>query len=136
MTLTGWGRTSRAEVAACRPERAPAAIRTLGTRYEHGILAYGKGRSYGDAPLNGGGNVLLTERLNRMVSFDPSDGTLVCEAGVTFDDLLTAFSAAASCRRPRRAPLSPPSEAPSPTISTARTMTAPGASATMSCGST
>ena len=47
MTLTGWGRTSRAEVAACRPERAPAAIRTLGTRYEHGILAYGKGRSYG-----------------------------------------------------------------------------------------
>jgi decaprenylphospho-beta-D-ribofuranose 2-oxidase len=92
MTLTGWGRTSRAEVAACRPERAPAAIRTLGTRYEHGILAYGKGRSYGDAPLNGGGNMLLTERLNRMVSFDPSDGTLVCEAGVTFDDLLTAFS--------------------------------------------
>jgi decaprenylphospho-beta-D-ribofuranose 2-oxidase len=92
MTLTGWGRTSRAEVAACRPERAPAAIRTLGTRYEHGILAYGKGRSYGDAPLNGGGNVLLTERLNRMVSFDPADGTLVCEAGVTFDDLLTAFS--------------------------------------------
>jgi decaprenylphospho-beta-D-ribofuranose 2-oxidase len=27
-----------------------------------------------------------------MVSFDPSDGTLVCEAGVTFDDLLNAFS--------------------------------------------
>jgi decaprenylphospho-beta-D-ribofuranose 2-oxidase len=91
MTLTGWGRTSRAEVAACRPERAPAAIRLLGTRYEHGILAYGKGRSYGDAPLNGGGNVLLTERLNRMVSFDPADGTLVCESGVTFDDLLDAF---------------------------------------------
>jgi decaprenylphospho-beta-D-ribofuranose 2-oxidase len=93
MTLTGWGRTSRAEVAACRPERAPAAIRTLGTRYENGILAYGRGRSYGDAPLNGGGNALLTERLNRMVSFDPSDGTLVCEAGVTFDDLLDAFLA-------------------------------------------
>jgi decaprenylphospho-beta-D-ribofuranose 2-oxidase len=93
MTLTGWGRTSRAEVAACRPERAPAAIRTLGARYDNGILAYGRGRSYGDAPLNGGGNVLMTERLNRMVSFDPSDGTLVCEAGVSFDDLLDAFLA-------------------------------------------
>ena len=54
--LTGWGRTRRAEVAACRPERAPAAVRTLGTRYDNGILAYGRGRSYGDAPLNGGGN--------------------------------------------------------------------------------
>ena len=91
MSLTGWGRTSRAQVAACRPERASAALRTLEAKYEHGILAYGKGRSYGDAPLNDGGNILLTERLNRMVSFDPSDGTLVCEAGVTFDDLLTAF---------------------------------------------
>ncbi|WP_158044936.1 FAD-binding oxidoreductase [Skermanella pratensis] len=91
MTLTGWGRTRRAEVAACRPERAPAAVSTLQGRFEHGILARGLGRSYGDAPLNDGGNILLTERLNRMVSFDPADGTLVCEAGVSFDDLLTAF---------------------------------------------
>ncbi|EWY36367.1 FAD-linked oxidase [Skermanella stibiiresistens SB22] len=91
MTLTGWGRTRRAEVDACRPERGQTAIGLLKGRYDRGILAHGLGRSYGDAPLNDGGNILLTERLNRMVSFDPSDGTLVCEAGVTFDDLLTAF---------------------------------------------
>jgi decaprenylphospho-beta-D-ribofuranose 2-oxidase len=91
MTLTGWGRTSLAEVAACRPERTSAAAEALRGRYQRGILAFGRGRSYGDAALNGGGNVVLTERLNRMVSFDPGDGTLVCEAGVTFDDLLTTF---------------------------------------------
>jgi decaprenylphospho-beta-D-ribofuranose 2-oxidase len=99
LEITGWGRTHRATVAACRPERTATAEAAMtqgfdgssGGSSDGGILAFGGGRSYGDAPLNHGGQVVLTERLNRMVSFDPADGTLVCEPGVTFDDLMTVF---------------------------------------------
>ena len=37
------------------------------------------------------GHAILTERLNRLVSFDEDTGILVCEAGITFGDLLETF---------------------------------------------
>ncbi len=91
MTLTGWGRSSRATVAAGRPERARDLTALLGDHHARGVIAYGSGRSYGDAPLNDGGQVLLTGRLNRLLSFDADTGELVCEAGVTFADLQRVF---------------------------------------------
>ena len=91
MILTGWGRASRARAQAYRPERMgqlAACLRDVG---ERGVLAYGGGRSYGDAALNDGGRVILTERLDRLLAFDEATSELICEAGVTFETLLDVF---------------------------------------------
>ena len=47
----------------------------------------GLGRSYGDASL--GTNMVSCMRFNRFLDFDDENGLLYCEAGVTFEDLLT-----------------------------------------------
>ena len=52
------------------------------------VLPYGKGRSYGDACLNGGGTVLDTSGLHRMLAFDRQAGVVRCEAGVTLGQIL------------------------------------------------
>ncbi len=51
-------------------------------------LAYGQGRSYGDACLNDGGILLLTDALDRFIHFDPEQGLLRCESGVTLAQIL------------------------------------------------
>jgi decaprenylphospho-beta-D-ribofuranose 2-oxidase len=91
LNLSGWGRNPHARVEACRPERRREVLLALRERRRGGLIAYGAGRSYGDAALNERGQVLLTARLNRMESFDPVSGELVCEAGVSFLDLLRTF---------------------------------------------
>jgi decaprenylphospho-beta-D-ribofuranose 2-oxidase len=90
-TVTGWGRSSRAAVAACRPERRADIQRALRDVGAEGIIAFAGGRSYGDAALNDGGRVLLTQRLDRLLSFDPDSGELAAEPGVTFADMLHTF---------------------------------------------
>jgi decaprenylphospho-beta-D-ribofuranose 2-oxidase len=91
MLLGGWGRTPLATVGAFRPERIgelrEALVKTVAT----GVLARGGGRSYGDQALNGGGHVLLTERLDRVLAFDPATGLLVAEPGLTFREVLRLF---------------------------------------------
>lgn len=54
------------------------------------VLAYGRGRSYGDCCLNDGGFLLDTSRLNKIESFDTETGILRCEAGVTLAEILRA----------------------------------------------
>ena len=46
------------------------------------LIAHGAGRSYGDAALNPGGRLLMTERLDQFISFDQHTGILECESGV------------------------------------------------------
>lgn len=52
------------------------------------LLAYGQGRSYGDACLNNGGTLLDTAALDRILAFDAETGVVRCEAGVTLAELL------------------------------------------------
>ena len=52
------------------------------------LLPHGQGRSYGDSCLNAGGSLLMTQRLDRILGFDPATGVVRCEAGVTLDALL------------------------------------------------
>ena len=52
------------------------------------MLAQGLGRSYGDCCLNASGTLLLTKDLDHMIAFDPEQGTLECEAGVSLDAVL------------------------------------------------
>jgi FAD/FMN-containing dehydrogenase len=57
------------------------------------VIARGQGRSYGDAALNEGGRVLLTERVNRLLEFDTEQGILRAEAGTTLAEILPVIVA-------------------------------------------
>ena len=79
-----WGRT---------PHSTPAGVTALTAEDERlpgddSLLAYGQGRSYGDACLNNGGMLLDTAALDRILSFDSKTGVVQCEAGVTLAALL------------------------------------------------
>lgn len=89
MRLAGWGRSAWSDARVARPESRkalPAAAQEDG-----GTLARGAGRSYGDQAQLAGGRLILMERLNRFLAFDPETGLLEAEAGVTFYDLLQTF---------------------------------------------
>jgi FAD/FMN-containing dehydrogenase len=55
---------------------------------EKSLLAVGLGRSYGDSCLNDENTLLLARGMNRFRSFDEQRGVLVCEAGVSLDEIL------------------------------------------------
>jgi FAD/FMN-containing dehydrogenase len=83
---TSWGRL---------PTTQPARVELLSPEEErlpdsggHQMLAYGLGRSYGDACLNEGGLILDTRRLSRVVAFDAERGVLRAEAGATLAEIL------------------------------------------------
>ena len=63
LSLQSWGRTRKADMLAVRPERLSEAVSIIRDKYDTGLTIYGAGRSYGDAPLNHDGRVILTERL-------------------------------------------------------------------------
>jgi FAD/FMN-containing dehydrogenase len=87
MEISGWGRFPRVRAELIAPKSADecaAVIRRGGT-----IIARGLGRSYGDSSL--GARVLDTRQLNHLLSFDPTTGILVCEAGVSLDDIVRTF---------------------------------------------
>ena len=94
MGLRSWGRAQVADALVARPERMRELRGALADGGEAGartLLPRGAGRSYGDVCLNADGSVILTERLNRILSFDADTGLLVAEPGVTFADLLAVF---------------------------------------------
>lgn len=53
------------------------------------LLPHGLGRSYGDSCLNDGQALVPTRSLNRFIHFDPASGLLACEAGVSFEEVLS-----------------------------------------------
>lgn len=81
-----WGRLWANEHSVVDPaflDEAQAALSKPGL-----ILGFGAGRSYGDVCLNGGGRVLRTQFLDRLIAADWSTGVVRAEAGLTFDSLL------------------------------------------------
>lgn len=91
ISLSGWGQLSRAPVLACAPANPDEAKEALGAADARGIIAFGGGRSYGDAALNSGGRALLTSGLGQIHDFDPESGALVCGPGVSYHQLLREF---------------------------------------------
>jgi decaprenylphospho-beta-D-ribofuranose 2-oxidase len=88
--LSGWGRSRQVGTLACRPATPEAAAAALAAA-PGPLIAHGAGRSYGDAALNDGGHTILTDALDRIESFDPASGEIVCQPGVTFRQLLEHF---------------------------------------------
>ncbi len=87
-SLSGWGRYPVETCRVFRPEKRASLEEILASDAESSYIARGLGRSYGDAALNHQGGVILFERLNRFVAFDPRTGVLECEAGVTLAEIL------------------------------------------------
>ena len=86
-----WGRVPVAPPARVAPvdwrHEAPARLASAVAQGDP-VLAYGKGRSYGDVCLNGGATILDVAGLDRVIAFDPAAGVLRAEAGVTLADVL------------------------------------------------
>jgi FAD/FMN-containing dehydrogenase len=87
--LSGWGLNLRADCFLREPEAPEQLVDWLDRR---GTIARGLGRSYGDAALNAGGQVLGTRRLDRYLSFDAASGALNCEAGVSLAQIIRDFA--------------------------------------------
>lgn len=50
-------------------------------------LAHGMGRSYGDVCLNNG-EIIFTKNFKKILDFDSKNGFLICESGITINELL------------------------------------------------
>ena len=83
--VSSWGRLS------CDPQQTlalhdPRAI--AGTlRDTRPGVAFGMGRSYGDACLNPGGSLWLTRGLDHLIAYDSDRGVLTCEPGMLLRDI-------------------------------------------------
>jgi decaprenylphospho-beta-D-ribofuranose 2-oxidase len=87
--LSGWGANLRVECALREPETREQVAAWLD---RSGSIARGLGRSYGDAALNAGGQVLGMSRVDGYLDFDEDTGTLVCEAGVSLAQIIRDFA--------------------------------------------
>jgi decaprenylphospho-beta-D-ribofuranose 2-oxidase len=87
MKLHGWGRYPIIDAEASFFETAGRAAELLARPGRW--LAHGLGKSYGDSALNP--QVLMTRRYNKLLDFDPQQGIVICESGVTLADLIAVF---------------------------------------------
>ncbi len=53
------------------------------------VIAFGNGRSYGDASLQD--RILMTRRFNKFLSFDEESGELCCQSGTLLSEILDVF---------------------------------------------
>lgn len=88
-TLSGWGRANHARSWVYEPERPGEVAEALRDACDRGlsVVHRGAGQSYGDAALNQGGAVIETGGLDRILAYDPEQGRIRAEAGVSIDRL-------------------------------------------------
>jgi decaprenylphospho-beta-D-ribofuranose 2-oxidase len=87
--LAGWGLYPSAPCHLVQAEW-PSDIQRL-TRHEPSV-ARGLGRSYGDPAVNSQGQVISIAKLDRYLGFDEATGTLVCESGVSLEQIIKDFA--------------------------------------------
>ena len=86
---SSWGRVGRAASRVIEPSHTDELVRSFRSVDGGPALAHGLGRSYGDVCLNGGGRLVRTGRLDRIVAADWSTGVVRAEAGLTVGALLS-----------------------------------------------
>lgn len=91
--LSGWGRYPLVSARVYEPDTMQVlhACFAEAKQAREALIARGLGRSYGDASLGRESRVLVTDKLNRMLAFDSKKGTLRCEPGLSFEDILSTF---------------------------------------------
>jgi decaprenylphospho-beta-D-ribofuranose 2-oxidase len=91
VTLTGWGRLAPSSAELAEPASTASAARLLqDAASSRGVIPRGLGRSYNNAAQCGGGVVISTARLNRIVELNAATGLASCEAGVSLEQLMVA----------------------------------------------
>ena len=90
MSLTGWGRIAPTMAQVARPGEPGQLGELLAAAPPRGLIARGLGRSYNNAAQNGGGLVIVTTDLSRIIELDTATGLVTCEAGVSLEQLMTA----------------------------------------------
>jgi decaprenylphospho-beta-D-ribofuranose 2-oxidase len=87
--VRGWGMAVGGDSEVCRPTTAEQVADAMAAASENtGSLGLrGAGQSYGDASLNSGGRLLDMCGMNKVLSFDPENGIVVVEPGVTIRQL-------------------------------------------------
>lgn len=87
--IDGFGRSVRAACRYLEPQSVDELAFALKQAQSEGLtVAFrGAGRSYGDAALNTGGAVIDATGLKRLLGWDPTNGVLEAEAGLTIEDL-------------------------------------------------
>jgi decaprenylphospho-beta-D-ribofuranose 2-oxidase len=85
--LSGWGRYLRRISTVTRPEQTSEAVPPASGP----MIVRGQGRSYNSAAMLADGLVMLSERLDRIISFDEATGLLSAEAGTTLAQVLDEF---------------------------------------------
>ncbi len=84
--VSSWGRLSALPHDVIELRDRESAVREFNA-CQGPVIAYGLGRSYGDACLNPNGRLFDTSGLDRFIAFDPATGHLTCEAGVVLHDI-------------------------------------------------
>jgi decaprenylphospho-beta-D-ribofuranose 2-oxidase len=90
--LSGWGESHHVWACVRRPRDAEEVSALVRMAAAHGrrLCLRGAGRSYGDAAVLSGGDVLDLTRMNRIRAIDADAGIVVAEGGVTIEDLWRA----------------------------------------------
>jgi len=91
MSLDGWGRFRPLETQVARPEHPAELPQWLEATSSPTLIGRGLGRSYGDSAIDERGLTVLCTRMNRFLAFDPETGTVTCESGTSFDELIRTF---------------------------------------------
>lgn len=82
--IANWGNYPKIKSNVLEPGNSDELIQLVQTTGT--VIARGNGRSYGDASL--GDNIISTLKLNSIIEFDPTHGTIECEAGILLDQII------------------------------------------------
>jgi decaprenylphospho-beta-D-ribofuranose 2-oxidase len=88
VNLSGWGNYPRIDgrvIDVRGSSAAQAAVQNCDN-----LIARGNGRAYGDAAINLCATVSMLPS-NRILEFDPTTGSVTCEAGILLSDILDIF---------------------------------------------
>jgi FAD/FMN-containing dehydrogenase len=85
-TFESWGRYPTVEPSAVVDLAWTQDLNLRGVQTP--VLAYGKGRSYGDVCLNEQGTIVSMDRCTRIREFDRERGIITAEAGLSIQELL------------------------------------------------
>ena len=87
--LSGWGNFPVSESTVVIPRNEAECKELL---KDGKIIARGLGRSYADQAINTNHLVALCTKMNHFLSWDDQNGILECEAGVSLEEVITAFA--------------------------------------------